>query len=80
MPGFLGGEVILDIEALDLAGEPTGEISGIKAGDVGNAGAALSLLLVPLFGTTEKPLNLPLTIGEVYALLTALIWLLFYLF
>jgi MFS transporter, NNP family, nitrate/nitrite transporter len=47
---------------------------------VGNAGAALSLLLVPLFGATEKPLNLPLSIGEVYALLTALIWLLFYLF
>lgn len=41
---------------------------------VGNAGAALSLLLVPLLNA----LQLPLSIGAVYALLTALLALLFY--
>ncbi len=39
VPGFLAGDVVLDIEALDLACNPAGEVRRIKAGDGTYTGA-----------------------------------------
>jgi hypothetical protein len=46
---FLGREIVLDVEALDLAGEAAGEGRGVELGDVGDAGAARQQIL-PAFG------------------------------
>jgi hypothetical protein len=35
--GFLAGDVVLDIEALDLTGKPAGQPRGIETGDVVDA-------------------------------------------
>ena len=40
VPGFLGGDVILDLEALDLTREMARHAAGVEAGDGGNAGTS----------------------------------------